>query len=86
MFFTKKFVVVLFTLFLCFGAYLTEEIKEDHSWFDSTSIYQIFLKPFSNDLKGLLHRLSYIEQLGVKTIWLLPIFPSMNDHGYDTSK
>eukprot|EP01080_Neovahlkampfia_damariscottae_P005116 gene5116-8714_t len=80
----KKVCIALLILFSLCCCFTFAEETADHSWFQSTTIYQIYLKPFSNDLKGLLHRLPYIEQLGVKTIWLLPIFTSMSDHGYDT--
>ena len=38
------------------------------------------------DLKGISEKLSYIESLGVETIWLTPIYKSpMKDFGYDVS-
>lgn len=35
------------------------------------------------NLKGILSRLDYIENLGVNTIWISPIFKSTSYHGYD---
>ncbi len=38
------------------------------------------------DLKGLILRLDYLKDLGVKGLWLMPVMPSADrDHGYATS-
>lgn len=60
-------------------------VFSDASWFQNTNIYQIYLKPFSGNFKGLIQRIPYLEMLGIKTVWLLPIFESTSDHGYDTT-
>ncbi len=39
---------------------------------------------FGGDLIGLKEKLPYLEALGVKVIYLNPIFESGSDHGYDT--
>ncbi|WP_125588716.1 alpha-amylase family glycosyl hydrolase [Companilactobacillus jidongensis] len=62
-------------------------------WYDNAIIYQIYPKSFQDsnddgigDLPGIIHRLDYIKQLGVNTIWLNPIFVSPQiDNGYDVS-
>ncbi|WP_246005640.1 alpha-glucosidase [Companilactobacillus insicii] len=62
-------------------------------WYDNAIIYQIYPKSFQDsngdgigDLPGIIQRLDYIEQLGVNTIWLNPIFVSPQvDNGYDVS-
>ncbi|MEB3244055.1 MAG: alpha-amylase family glycosyl hydrolase, partial [Cyanobacteriota bacterium] len=34
-------------------------------------------------LRGLIHRLDYLQTLGITCLWLTPIFPSPSHHGYD---
>ena len=59
-------------------------------WKESV-IYQIYPRSFQDsngdgvgDLKGIISRLSYLEELGVNMIWLCPVYDSPNDdNGYD---
>ena len=59
--------------------------------FKKSTIYQVYPKSFKSttnsghgDLKGIIEKLDYIEDLGVDYIWLTPIFVSpQNDNGYD---
>ena len=55
-------------------------------------IYQVFVRAFSDsdgdgigDLQGLIRKLDYIESLGAKAIWLMPMHPSPSYHGYDVT-
>ncbi len=57
---------------------------------DGSVSYEIFVRSFydSNndgigDFKGIEYKLDYLEELGVKTLWLMPIHPSHSYHGYD---
>ena len=60
-------------------------------WYKDAVIYQLHIKSFfdSNDdgfgdFQGLIHKLDYLQELGVDTIWLLPFYPSpLRDDGYD---
>ena len=59
---------------------------------NGSSGYEIFVRSFydSNndgigDLKGVEQKLDYIQNLGVSTIWLMPIHPSPTYHGYDVT-
>ena len=62
-------------------------------WWKEGIIYQIYPRSFQDsngdgigDLAGIIHRLDYIEKLGVDIIWLNPIYQSPNDdNGYDIS-
>jgi alpha-glucosidase len=64
---------------------------ESASWWKSGIIYQIYPRSFQDsnhdgvgDLRGIVHRLPYLAELGVDAIWLSPIFTSpMVDFGYD---
>lgn len=56
-------------------------------------IYQLYPKSFKDstgngigDLRGVIEKLDYLQQLGVDMIWLNPFYPSpQNDNGYDVS-
>ena len=62
-------------------------------WYQHAVIYEVFVRAFADsngdgigDLPGLTTRLDYLQELGVDTIWLLPITPSpLRDDGYDVS-
>ena len=62
-------------------------------WWQTTTIYQIYPRSFidSNDdgigdLRGIISKLDYIQDLGFETIWLSPFFSSpQQDWGYDVS-
>ena len=62
-------------------------------WWKKAVFYQIYPRSFQDgnsdgigDLKGIQHRLSYLQWLGVDCIWLSPIHPSPQaDFGYDVS-
>lgn len=63
------------------------------TWWKEGVIYQIYPRSFQDsngdgigDLRGIIQRLDYVQQLGVDIIWLNPIFNSPNDdNGYDIS-
>jgi alpha-glucosidase len=64
-----------------------------YQWWQTGVIYQIYPRSFQDsnadgigDLRGIIERLDYLSWLGVKAVWLSPIFPSpMADFGYDIS-
>ena len=52
--------------------------------------YEIFVRSFYDtngdgigDFNGITEQLPYLYELGVKTLWLMPIMPSPTYHGYD---
>src|SRR3954465_10214855 len=63
----------------------------DPSWYKDAIIYQLHVRAFQDsngdgigDLRGLVSRLDYVQDLGVTALWLLPFFPSpLKDDGYD---
>ncbi len=65
---------------------------ETPDWFSEAVVYEVFVRSFADsngdgvgDLDGLTARLDYIVELGVNTLWLMPIHPSPSAHGYDVS-
>jgi alpha-amylase len=59
-------------------------------WFQNAVLYEIFVRSFADsdgdgigDLEGIAQHLDYLQSLSIDTIWLMPIYPSPSDHGYD---
>lgn len=57
---------------------------------DGSVCYEIFVRSFYDtngdgigDFNGIKTQLPYLYELGVKTLWLMPIMPSPTYHGYD---
>lgn len=67
--------------------------NDQYLWWQKGVIYQIYPRSYQDgngdgigDLKGIISRLDYLKWLGVKGVWLSPIYPSpMADFGYDIS-
>jgi maltose alpha-D-glucosyltransferase/alpha-amylase len=63
----------------------------DPLWYKDALIYEVPVRAFADsdgdgvgDFRGLLHKLDYLEDLGVTALWLLPFYPSpLRDDGYD---
>jgi glycosidase len=62
-------------------------------WWKEAVCYQIYPKSFYDtngdgfgDLRGVIEKLDYLEDLGVNVLWLCPVYKSpMDDNGYDIS-
>jgi maltose alpha-D-glucosyltransferase / alpha-amylase len=62
-------------------------------WYKQAVLYEIYVRAFSDsngdgigDIRGLIGKLDYLQQLGVTALWLLPITNSpLRDDGYDVS-
>lgn len=71
--------------------YLSLVINEEPTqWWHSTIFYEIWPRSFqdsdgdgSGDFKGMTAQLDYLQDLGVKGIWLTPVFEAPSYHGYD---
>ncbi|MCE9540561.1 MAG: DUF3459 domain-containing protein [Bacteroidetes bacterium] len=67
--------------------------EQTNEWWKRTTVYQIYPRSFydSNgdgigDIKGIIQKLDYIQELGFETIWISPFFMSPQmDFGYDIS-
>ena len=59
-------------------------------WWQKTIVYQIYPKSFCDsnddgigDIVGIISKLDYLHDLGVRCNWLCPIYPSpLVDNGY----
>lgn len=67
--------------------------EQEYLWWQKEVIYQIYPRSFKDsngdgvgDLCGIIQQLDYLVDLGIKVVWISPIFPSpMADFGYDVS-
>ncbi|MDR0139231.1 alpha-glucosidase [Metabacillus idriensis] len=67
--------------------------NKQEQWWKESVVYQIYPKSFydSNgdgigDIKGIIAKLDYLQELGIDVIWLSPVYQSPNDdNGYDIS-
>jgi len=63
----------------------------DPYWYKDAVIYELHVRAFfdsnndgTGDFRGIIHKLDYLQALGVNTLWLLPFYPSPGrDDGYD---
>ena len=70
-----------------------ENPVDNLEWWKTTIIYQCYPRSFQDsdndgngDLHGIMNRANYFVEIGVKTVWLNPIFKSpQRDGGYDIS-
>ncbi|MFC0302567.1 alpha-glucosidase [Virgibacillus soli] len=64
---------------------------KSNAWWKEAVVYQIYPRSFRDsngdgmgDLRGIIEKLDYLQELGVDVIWLSPIYDSPNDdNGYD---
>ncbi len=61
-------------------------------WWNDRVFYEIFVRSFRDsdgngigDFNGITEKLDYLQSLGVKGLWLMPINPSPSYHGYDVT-
>lgn len=74
---------------------MRQEIMQAYpkKWWQKQVVYQIYPRSFYDtngdgigDLQGIIAKLDYLEYLGIKMIWLNPVYQSPNDdNGYDVS-
>ena len=80
----------------CDGSPASEEepapdVDEATAWHYGTT-YHVFVHSFADgngdgigDFEGLIQKLDYIDELGVESIWMLPVHPSPSYHKYDVT-
>jgi len=65
----------------------------DLKWWQKAVFYQIYPRSFADgngdgigDIKGVIEKLDYLEDLGIDALWLSPFYPSPQlDFGYDVA-
>jgi alpha-glucosidase len=65
--------------------------KEEYVWWKHGVVYHLYVRSFHDsnddgigDLRGIINKFDYLVDLGIKAIWLSPIYESpMKDYGYD---
>ena len=63
------------------------------AWWKDAVVYQVYPRSFRDsdgdgvgDIRGILEKLDYLQDLGVTVVWLSPVYRSPNDdNGYDIS-
>ncbi|KTG15384.1 alpha-glucosidase, partial [Haloferax profundi] len=66
---------------------------EERRWWKEAVVYQIYPRSFNDsdgdgvgDIRGIIEKVAYLDDLGVDCIWLNPVYESPNaDNGYDIS-
>ncbi len=67
--------------------------KADQKWWKEAVFYQIYMPSYADsngdgygDFKGMTQKLDYLQNLGIKSIWLTPFLKSPKvDNGYDVA-
>lgn len=70
------------------NVYAQQAVAE--GWEENSVGYQVFIASFADsdgdgmgDLRGIINKLDYLDDLGVDTLWLTPFQHSNSYHGYD---
>ena len=72
---------------------LMKQNLQDLKWWQKSAVYQVYPKSFADsdnsgtgDINGITSKLDYLKELGIKSIWITPIYESpMIDNGYDVA-
>jgi alpha-amylase len=64
--------------------------SEELTWWEDRVFYEVFVRSFQDsdgdgvgDINGLIQKLDYLQSLGIRGIWLMPMAESPSYHGYD---
>jgi alpha-glucosidase len=68
-------------------------VMQSKQWWKEAVAYQVYPRSFNDsnddgigDLRGVINKLDYLQDLGIDVIWLSPMYKSPNDdNGYDIS-
>jgi len=60
------------------------DLQQTPAWADSAVVYELFLRRYTpqGTFKSLIARLPQLKELGINTLWLLPVYKSPTEHGY----
>lgn len=87
------FKISLFTFCLLFSIYAGAQSNDGKKWWKEAVFYQIYMPSYADsnedgygDFKGITGKLGYLQELGVRGIWLTPFLSSPKvDNGYDVA-
>lgn len=88
-----KFSLLILLVYQLLSCTRNENSNQEKTWWKETVFYEIYMPSFKDgngdgysDFKGLTSELDYIENLGIKGVWLTPFLKSPKvDNGYDVS-
>jgi alpha-amylase len=90
--YTKSILFVLSFLFMMSCSKLTNKEETEIEIWPNGVIYEIFVRSFADsngdgigDINGMTSKLDYLQELGIKGIWLMPMSPSPSYHKYDVT-
>ncbi len=60
-------------------------INEHSAWIDDAIVYEIYPRSFSDQggFLGVIDKIPYMKELGINTIWFMPIYKGPTIHGYE---
>ncbi|WP_238398250.1 glycoside hydrolase family 13 protein [Halorussus salinus] len=69
----------------------SDSTDPDRAWWKEAVVYQVYPRSFNDsdgdgvgDLRGVVEKVPYLDDLGVDILWLSPVYDSpMHDNGYD---
>ena len=64
-------------------SYIGEHCEQVHDWSKTPAVMGV-REFYGGDLKGVMDKLDYLQDLGVEVVYLNPIFVSPSNHKYDT--
>ena len=64
-------------------SYIGEHCEQVHDWSKTPAVMGV-REFYGGDLKGIMDKLDYLQDLGVEVVYLNPIFVSPSNHKYDT--
>ena len=81
-----KPLIILIVFFCQYGLMQSQQLRNH----PGAVYYEIFVRSFSDsngdgigDIPGIIQKLDYLKELGIKGIWLTPVHPSPTYHKYD---
>ena len=85
--------IFFFLLMLNINSSFAQKKAIEKKWWKESVFYQIYMPSYADsngdgygDFKGMIQKLDYLENLGIKGIWLTPFLTSPKvDNGYDVS-
>jgi len=60
-------------------------INDHAAWIDDAIVYEIYPRSFSDegDFQGITDKINYLKDLGINTVWFMPIYTGPTTHGYE---